>query len=106
MLLFCRRHLRLRQMGKGVEVGALQLLATPVVDHQATGDGAQERARGVQLDALGSEQYAQEGVLGQVRGIGGIAQPAAKPVVQPAVMVAVERLDVEGRGHGRAKGCK
>ncbi|MNZ65014.1 hypothetical protein D3C78_831960 [compost metagenome] len=85
-------------MGDGFQVGAFQLLATPVVDHQAARDGAQEGARGAQLQQVGAQQHAQEGVLRQVGGIGGVAQLAAQPAVQPAMVLAIERLDGKGMG--------
>ncbi|MNE58600.1 hypothetical protein D3C80_1536410 [compost metagenome] len=95
---FRRRGLRLRQMGDGFQVGALQFLAAPVVDHQAARDGAQEGARGAQLQQVGAQQHTQEGVLREVGGIGGVAQLAAQPTVQPAMVLAIERLDGKGMG--------
>lgn len=89
-----------RHLGQGLAVGPLQLLATPVIDHQPTGHGAQEGARCVQLQCLALAQQAQEGVLRQVGGIRRVAQLAAQPGLQPAVVLAVQRLDRKGRGHG------
>ncbi|MCY1535332.1 hypothetical protein D9M68_707320 [compost metagenome] len=100
LALLGRGRLGLGQVGQGFEVGALQFLAAPVIDHQAAGHGAQEGARSAQVEAVAFAEQAQEGVLRQVGGIGGIAQLAAQPVLQPAVMLAVQRLDGEmGRGH-------
>ena len=39
---------------------------------------------------------------GTIRGIGGIAELAAQPMVQPAVMMAVERMHGISEGHGGA----
>ncbi|MCY1433403.1 hypothetical protein D9M71_494300 [compost metagenome] len=86
-------------MRQGFKVGAVQLFTAPVVDHQAPGDGAQERPGCIQLQQFAPLQQAHEGVLGQIRGIGGIAQLAAQPGVQPAVVMAVKRVHGLSRGH-------
>ncbi|MDT4886344.1 hypothetical protein FQZ97_1226790 [compost metagenome] len=79
-------------MSYGLEVGAFDFFSPPMVDHQALGDGAQKGAWGSKFQAFATLQQAHEGVLGQVRGIGGVAQLAAQPSIEPAVMTAVERL--------------
>ena len=80
--------------GEGVAVGAFQVLAPPVVHHQAMGDGGEVGARFA--DRFEVAQHPQEGVVRQVGGVEGIAQAAAQPVLQPAVVVAVEDFDIRG----------
>ncbi|MNP18276.1 hypothetical protein D3C76_1107510 [compost metagenome] len=78
---FCRGTLCLRHMGQCLQVGPVQFLAAPVIDDQPTRYRAQERPRGVQLQVFVALQQADEGVMGQVCGIGGVAQLAAQPGV-------------------------
>lgn len=55
----------------------MQFLAPPVVDHQPARDRPQEGPGSIQLQVFATLQQAHEGVLGQVCGIGGVAQLAA-----------------------------
>lgn len=68
-------------MGQCLHVRPVQFLAAPVIDDQPTRYRAQERPRGIQLQVFAALQQADEGVVGQVCGIGGIAQLAAQPGV-------------------------
>ena len=81
------------QAGDGVEVGGLDLLAPPVVDDQALGDVREQRARlAAPLCALRGHD-AHEGVVRQVGRVERIAEPAAQPRLQPAVVVDVQAFD-------------
>lgn len=88
------------QVCERLEIGPVQLLAPPVIDYQPTRDRPQEGTWRVQLQMFATLQQAHEGILRQVRGIGGIAQLAAQPGMQPVVVVAVERLQGIVAGHG------
>ncbi|MNJ69371.1 hypothetical protein D3C77_657140 [compost metagenome] len=63
-----------RQLG---EVGLLEGLAAELVDHQRMGDGAQVAARFANGVHIAGGQHPDKGVLGEVRGIAGIAQAGA-----------------------------
>jgi len=70
-----------------------------VVDDEALGDVRQQRARlAAQRSELPADQDTHEGVLCQVGRIAAVAQLLAQPRVQPAVMVAVERMEFRGKG--------
>ncbi|MNR37119.1 hypothetical protein D3C85_1551120 [compost metagenome] len=89
-------------MSDGFQIRAFDFLAAPVIDHQASGNGSQKGARGFELQAFGSLQQPHKSILGQVCGIGGIAQSGTEPPVEPSVMAAVKRLYCKlGRGHER-----
>src|SRR5471032_1367472 len=79
-------------MGDGLEVGALDVFTPPMINHQAAGNASQKGTRGFEFQAFGFLQQADERVLSQVRCICRIAQAAAQPPVEPAVMGAVKRL--------------
>lgn len=89
---FGTRGLGFRQVGDGFEVGAFDLLTTPVVDHQPASNGAQKGAWCFEFEAFGTLQQADKSVLRQIRRICGIAQPCAQPSVEPAMVTTVKRL--------------
>lgn len=90
----------MRQVCQRLEIGPVQFLAPPVINYQPTRDRPQEGTWRIQLQVFATLQQAHEGILGQVCGIGGIAQLAAQPGMQPAVVVTVERLQGVVAGHG------
>ncbi|MNL37719.1 hypothetical protein D3C87_1598790 [compost metagenome] len=89
-------------MGDRFQVGLAHGAAAPVVHQQALGDMGDQGARLLaQHRALAAGHQAHEGVLCQVGRIAGVADLAAQPSPQPAVMVAVQGFD---RGEGERVG--
>lgn len=84
------------------QIGLLHGAAAKPVDHQRVGDGAQVASRLANALGVAGVEHADESVLGQVRSIAGVAQAGAQPVLQPAVVFAVEGMQgsVFGSGHG------
>ncbi|MNT13341.1 hypothetical protein D3C72_1483080 [compost metagenome] len=68
--------------------------AAEQVDHEAIGDLRQVLARFVASGRAAPREDAQIRVVRQVGRIEGVAQLAAQPALQPAVVVAVEHFDL------------
>ena len=90
---FLRRHHLLRQLGEGVEVGALKVLAAVMIEQYALGNGRKERAGFQDRLRIARRQYAHERVLRQVGGTVGAPEFSSQPAVEPTVMGVVEHLD-------------
>jgi hypothetical protein len=76
-----------------LQPGLFQLSAAPVINAQATGDGRQVGAlMDFALELLRALEDSDEGVVGQVRGIEGVAQATTQQLVQPAMVAGVEVL--------------
>jgi hypothetical protein len=68
-------------------------LPAVAVRHQAARDGG-ERPRFADLRRHAIRQHADEGILRQIRRLARIAQLMPQPALQPAVMAAVECVQV------------
>jgi len=69
-------------------------LPAVAVRHQAPCDGGEKRPRFADLRRRAIGQHADKGVLRQIRRFARIAQLMPQPALQPAVMAAVERVQV------------
>ncbi|MNR33392.1 hypothetical protein D3C85_1510630 [compost metagenome] len=100
-----------RLLRQGFQPGTLQHLPADVVHERALRHRGQKTARlphALQLGHGGGRgQQTQKGVLGQIGGFSGHAQPPQQPAAQPAVMIAIEQAQLavlqrfRGR-HGRS----
>ena len=82
------------EIGQGLQVGALQVLATVVIKQHALGDGGQKRARLGQGRGFARREQAHERVLSQVSGALRAAKLAPQPACEPAVVVHIQDLNV------------
>ena len=97
--------------GQRVKIGLLQRAALVPVDQDAAGHRGEVGARFVQDRWQAGIEDAREGVVGKVGRVADIAEPAAQPMLQPGMVVAVQGVDLLPRIavvslHGRLPGAE
>nr|GEU28230.1 hypothetical protein [Tanacetum cinerariifolium] len=97
---FGRGRVLLGQRGQRFQIGALEALAAEEVGHQPARDRAQVGARRLHVGWFALAQDAQERVVRQVGSVAAVAELAAQPLLQPAVVRPVQVADVRLRQGG------
>lgn len=89
--MFGRWRIGLGHGGQDFQPDPLQIPPPPAVDDQTLRNGGQISPWFDRLYGLPPRKKADENLLGNIGGIGRIAQLAEQPALQPAMMIVIQR---------------